>query len=170
MWFGFRKIDGVEAAILPEILNRVLRAELRVRCDAWYRRCDTASHHAPPPPCNRAGPPPLRPLGARATALFKRNSTSCLIGTRADILSWLRLRTVFRHPCLQTRGGDSVAAKSPSLGHLACARTNHEYLRCGTWSRAARSFPSLVLRLRWLGLARYRSLGLITLGCAIALS
>ena len=52
-------------------------------------------------------PVPLGPLGARATTLFKRNSTSCLIGTHAGVLPWLRLRTVFRHPCLQTRGGDS---------------------------------------------------------------
>ena len=30
-------------------------------------------------------PVPLGPLGARATTLFKRNSTSCLIGTHADV-------------------------------------------------------------------------------------
>ena len=38
---------------------------------------------------------PVRPKGL-TTTLFNRNSTSCLIGTYADVLSWLRLRTVFR--------------------------------------------------------------------------
>ncbi len=52
---------------------------------------------------------------ARLTSLFKRNSTSCLIGTYAGILPWLRLRTVFRHPCLQTRGRGIVAASRDAL-------------------------------------------------------
>ena len=60
---------------------------------------------------------------ARLTSLFKRNSTSCLIGTHADVLSWLRLRTVFRHPCLQTRGRGIVAAKGDALERLPAVRT-----------------------------------------------
>ena len=62
-WFGFRKIDGVEAAILPEILNIVLRAELRLDDVRWVSLRVPAHHHATPPPCNRAGPPPLGPWG-----------------------------------------------------------------------------------------------------------
>ncbi len=42
MRFGFRKIDGVEAAILPEILNRDLRAELRL--DAMRGIADAIPH------------------------------------------------------------------------------------------------------------------------------
>ena len=114
-------------------------------------------------------PVPLGPSGARATTLFDRNSTSCLIGTYAGLLPWLRLRTVLRHPCLQTRGGDSVAAKSLSTGHLVCVRTSHEYLWCGTWfARLAHSRRSCFASAGWDSLANH-SLGLITLGFARSL-
>ena len=113
---------------------------------------------------------PARALGARATTLFKRNSTSCLICFFAGLLPWLRLRTVFRHPCLQTRGGDSVAAKCLSTGHLVCVRTSHDCLRCGTWfARLAHSRRSCSAFAGWDSLANH-SLGLITLGFAGAMN
>ncbi len=52
-------------------------------------------------------PVPLGPLGARATTLFKRNSTSCLIRTHAGILPWLRRSHGPTASCLRTRGGQS---------------------------------------------------------------
>ena len=111
----------------------------------------------------------VRPIGL-TTTLFKRNSTSCLISSCADLLSWLRLRTVFRHPCLQTRGGESVAAKCISTGHLVYGRTSHECLRCGTWfARLAHPRRSCCAFAGWDSLANH-SLGLITLGFARAMT
>ena len=119
----------LRAGPLPPILNRDLRAD----CALWIRWAVSIASRligfdgigsmvpislassppnpiATPPPCNRAGP--VRSLRSLRPSK-KRNSTSCLIGTLAGLLPWLRLRTVFRHPCLQTRGRGIVAAKDP---------------------------------------------------------
>ena len=80
---------------LSPLLNIVLRAELRLDDVLWVRSRRTRTiitlrrRLATELAC------PVRPKGL-TTALFNRNSTSCLICFVADVLSWLRLRTVFR--------------------------------------------------------------------------
>ena len=85
-WIGFRKIEGVGAAILPEILNLVLRAELRLDDVRWVSLREPAHHHATPPPCNRSslsrsglwGPELLHSLnGIRDRPSSEPTRTSC---------------------------------------------------------------------------------------------
>ena len=68
----------------------------------------TAEHQRYAAALQQIWPVPLGPLGARATALFKRNSGSSLIGTYAGVLPWLRLRTVFRHRAYRHAGEESL--------------------------------------------------------------
>lgn len=56
---------------------------------------------------------PFGPLGALTAPLIKAEFGLLPHLFLAGLLPWLRLRTVFRHPCLQTRGRGIVAAKDP---------------------------------------------------------
>ena len=81
----------------------------------WPMAHRTAEHQRYAAALQQIWPVPLGPLGARATTLFKRNSTSCLIGTHADVLSWLRLRTVFRHRAYRHAGEESLPRRVSDL-------------------------------------------------------
>ncbi len=73
----------------------------------WPFASRTAEHQRYAAALQQRWPVPIGPLGARATTLFKRNSASCLIGTHADVLSWLRRSHGPTASCLRTRGRQS---------------------------------------------------------------
>ena len=114
-------------------------------------------------------PVPLGPWGPELLHSLIGIRLRATCSTHAGLLPWLRLRTVFRHPCLQTRGRGIVAAKWDALERFLTVRIFKLRFFTLCASIAAASSPPLVLRLRGLGLARFGSLGLITLGCAIGL-
>ena len=68
---------------------------------------------------------PALALGANATSLLNRNLASCLIGTNAGVLPWLRLRTVFRASGPTDTRGRIAAAKWLNWNHYEHVFLSH---------------------------------------------
>ena len=152
MWFGFRKIEGVGAAILPEILNLVLRAELRLDDVRWVSLREPAHHHAPPPPCNRSSP--------SRSGLEGPELLHSLSGIRDRPSSELTRASCPGYGCARSSG---IHAYRHAAGNRRCEVADLEpYRACNSFKLQTSPFalqrsdspPTLVLRLRWLGLAR----------------
>ena len=171
-----RLVHALRYGPLSPLLKCDLRAELRLDVRRW----DSLTANPPTITLRRRLATelacPARALGARATALFNRNSGSCLIGTHAGLLPWLRLRTVLRASCPSDARARNRCREGRCFGSVLCGSTFQTSAFILRTSVAAASSPPLVLRLRWAGLAtlgrtrygrRYSFLLETLLGCLL---
>jgi len=114
----------VGAAILPEILNLVLRAELRLDDVRWVSLREPAHHHATPPPCNRSS--------LSRSGLWGPELLHSLIGIRLPVSSELTRTSCPGYGCARSFG---IHAYRHAAGIRSPRRVSH----LDTWSMSERA-------------------------------